>query len=70
MCVYIQILRNVISALTTAHNNVLNYLEDLSVAVTMDIRYKKIKLLVKVSMMVYNLNTLIKHTMPHVAKFQ
>ena len=48
MCVYIQILRNVILALTTAHNNALNYLEDLSVVVAMDISYKKMKLLAKV----------------------
>ena len=51
---YIQILRNVILALTTAHNNVLNYLEHLGVVVTMDISYKKIRLFVKVAMVVYN----------------
>ena len=49
ICVYIQILRNVILALITAHNNALNYLEHLGVIVTMDISYKKIKLLVKVA---------------------
>ena len=46
--VYIQILRNVILASTTAHNNALNYLESLGVVATMDISYKQIKLLAKV----------------------
>ena len=41
-------LRNVILASTTAHNNAMNYLEGLSVVVTLDISYKEIKLPVKV----------------------
>ena len=56
--VYVQILRNVTLALTTAHNNAMNNLEDLIVVVTMDISYKKMKLLVKVAMVycMYNVN--------------
>ena len=63
-------LRNVILAPTTAHNNAMNYLEGLGVVVTLDISYKEIKLPVKVwyidyiTMQLPNVkqNTLIKHT--------
>ena len=41
-------LRNVILASITAHNNAMNYLEGLAVVVTLDINYKQIKLPVKV----------------------
>ena len=50
ICAYIQILRNVISVLTTVHNDALKNLEHLGVIVTPDFSYRKIKLPVKVAM--------------------